>query len=77
MILVARSYAFDDKVLDRLSGSCDVHLNVRIQKMGAKMVKMMEVVRLEGATLHTNNTISFDVVSGVGLQVVPGSTVKA
>ena len=76
IILAARSYAFDEKMLLRLEGFCDAHLSLGAEKMGAKLVKMLEVRKIRNTLLHTGNTVSFEVDKGSGLRVVPGSKVK-
>ena len=40
------------------------------------MVNMLEVRKLGNAALHNNNSISFEVVPSVGIQIVPGSRVR-
>ena len=76
IIVVARSYAFDRKTLQRLHVLCDTHLNLRSEQVGAKMVKMLEVHKVRNADLNTSNLVSFEVVDGMGLRIVPGSKVK-
>ena len=76
VILVARSYAFDGTVLNRLHVLCDAHLSLRSEKIGAKMVKMLEARKVHDADLNTGNMVSFDVVEGIGIRIVPGSTMR-
>ena len=40
------------------------------------MVKMLEVHKVRNADLNTSNLVSFEVVDGMGLRIVPGSKVK-
>jgi len=40
------------------------------------MVKMLEVHKVRNAELSTGNMVSFGVVEGMGLRIVPGSKVK-
>ena len=74
--VVARSYAFDERTLNRLQVVCDAHLNLRSEKIGAKMVKMLEVCKVGNAELTTGNLVSFEVVQGIGLRVVPGAKIR-
>ena len=76
IILVARTYAFDQRLLNRLHAVCGAHLNIRGEKIGARMVNMLEVYKIRDADLTTNNVVSFEVVEGAGLRVVPGAKVK-
>ena len=76
IILTGRPYAFDEKVLNRLQVMCDAHISLVADKVGAKLVKMLEVRKLRNAELRVGNTINFDIESGEGLRIVPGAKVK-
>ena len=76
IIVVARGYAFDEKMLNRLEVLCDAHLNLRAEKIGAKMVKLLEVRKVHNAEISTGNMVSFEVVPGIGLRIVPGAKVR-
>ena len=76
IIVAARSYAFDERMLGRLRVMCDAHLNLRGEKVGAKMVKMLEVCKVNSAELVSGNLVSFEVVGGIGLRIVPGAKVR-
>ena len=75
-IVVARSYSFDAQMLNRLEVLCDAHLSLSAEKIGAKVVNMLEVRKVHNAKLYSGNTVSFEVVRGIGLRTVPGSKVK-
>ncbi len=77
ILCVAHSYAFDEKVMVRLGSMCDAHLRLRIETMGAKMIKILEVSKVRGAELKTGNIISFDVEPAWGIKVIPYSKAKA
>ena len=76
IMLAARTYAFDEKTLDRLQVVCDALLSLRADRVGAKLVKMLEVRKIRDAELHTGNTINFEVEAGEGLRIVPGGKVR-
>ena len=76
VILVARSYAFQEQMLDRLQTLCDAHLKLHAERIGAKAVKRLEVRSIHNTSLTLGNTIGFEVVRGVGIRVVPGSRVR-
>jgi len=76
IILVAHSYAFDDSMLLRLRAMCDAHLKLGIESLGAKLVKTLEVQKMHGAELNTDNMVSFEIESGVGIRIVPGTKVR-
>jgi len=77
VVCVAHSYAFDEKVMVRLGSMCDAHLRLRIETMGSKMIKILEVAKVRGAELNTGNIISFDVEPNWGIRVIPYSKARA
>ena len=77
IISVAHSYAFDENVMVRIGSMCDAHLSLRIETMGSKMVKIMEVSKVRGAAKTTGNIISFDIEPGIGVKVIPYSKARA
>jgi flagellar protein FlaH len=77
VVCVAHSYAFDENVMIRLGSMCDAHLRLRIETMGSKMIKILEVAKVRGAELNTGNIISFDVEPNWGIRVIPYSKARA
>ena len=77
IILVANSYAFDEKMLIRLRALCDAHLSLRAEKQGGMLLRTVEVCKVRNAELNTANTVSFDVEAGVGMRISPISKVRA
>jgi flagellar protein FlaH len=77
ILCVAHSYAFDENVMVRLGAMCDVHLKLRIETMGSRMIKVMEVAKVRGAEMNTGAIVSFDVEPGLGIRVIPYSKAKA
>jgi len=77
VVCVAHSYAFDENVMVRLGSMCDAHLRLRIETMGSKMMKILEVAKVRGAQLNTGNIISFDVEPNWGIRVIPYSKARA
>jgi flagellar protein FlaH len=77
VICVAHSYAFDENVMVRLGSMCDAHLRLRIETMGSKMIKILEVSKVRGAEMNTGNIISFDVEPNWGIRVIPYSKARA
>jgi len=39
-------------------------------------VKTLEVHKMHGAELNTDNMVSFEIESGVGIRIVPGTKVR-
>jgi flagellar protein FlaH len=77
VVCVAHSYAFDENVMIRLGSMCDAHLRLRIETMGSKMIKILEVAKVRGAELNTGNILSFDVEPNWGIRVIPYSKARA
>ena len=77
IVCVAHSYAFNEEAMVRLGSMCDAHLRLRIETMGSKMIKLLEVAKVRGAKLTTGNIVSFDVEPNVGIRVIPYSKAKA
>lgn len=77
IVNVAHTYAFDEQLLIRIGSVCDAHLRLRIEEVGEKLVKVLEVAKIRGADKNTGNIISFDVEPGMGLKVLPMGRAKA
>jgi flagellar protein FlaH len=74
---VAHTYAFDEQVLIRIRSVCDAHLRLRIEEVGDKLVKVLEVAKVRGADKSTGNIMSFDVDPGIGMRIMPLGRAKA
>ena len=74
---IVHSYAFDDKMLIRIRSLCDAHLTLRMEQVGDRLVKVMEVAKVRNADQSTGNIISFDVEPGIGMKIIPISKAKA
>lgn len=77
IICIVHSYAFDDKMLIRIRSLCDAHLTLRMEQVGDRLVKVMEVGKVRNADQSTGNVISFDVEPGIGMKIIPISKAKA
>lgn len=77
ILIVAHSYAFDENVMVRLGSMCDAHLRLRMETMGSRMLKILEVSKVRGANLKTGNIISFDVEPGWGIKLIPYAKARA
>ena len=76
-ILVARTHAFDEQMLNRLENLCDAHFSLRVEQLGAKMVNTLEVNKVNNLKPKTGNVISFEVESGLGIRILPVRQVRA
>jgi flagellar protein FlaH len=76
IILVAHSYAFDEEVLSRTRSLCDAHLKIRLDQMGDKLVKIMEVLKVRGADSRTGDSVGFEVEPKKGMHIIPLSKAR-
>jgi flagellar protein FlaH len=77
IINIAHTYAFDEQLLIRIRSVCDAHIRLRIEEVGDKLVKVLEVAKVRGADKSTGNIMSFDVEPGIGMRVMPIGRAKA
>jgi flagellar protein FlaH len=73
----SRIAACDEQMLIRIPSLCDAHLILRIEQVGERLVKIMEVAKVRNAMQSTGNIISFDVEPGLGMKIIPISKAKA
>jgi archaeal flagellar protein FlaH len=77
IINIAHTYAFDEQVLIRIRSVCDAHFRLRIEEVGDKLVKVLEVAKVKGADKNTGNIMPFDVDPGIGMRIMPIGKAKA
>lgn len=77
IIAVVHSYAFDDRMLIRIRSLCDAHLVLKMEQVGERLIKILEVAKVRNADQSTGNIISFDVEPGLGMKIIPISKAKA
>ena len=77
IIAVVHSYAFDDRMLIRVRSLCDAHLVLKMEQVGERLIKILEVAKVRNADQSTGNIISFDVEPGMGMKIIPISKAKA
>lgn len=71
VILVAHSYAFEGDMLSRTRSLCDARFRLRLEQMGDRMVKLMEVLKVRGADRPTGDVVSFEIEPKIGMQIIP------
>ena len=77
IVVVSQSYAFDSNILARLHSLCNAHLNVRVGKLRDKLVRMLEIVKVDNMDLDRDNVISFEVEPKMGMKIIPVSQARA
>ncbi|HSW58074.1 MAG TPA: ATPase domain-containing protein [Dehalococcoidales bacterium] len=76
ILLVAHSYAFDEEVLSRTRSLCDAHFRIRLEQMGDRLVKILEVLKVRGADRPTGDIVTFEVEPKVGMRIIPMSKAR-
>ncbi len=71
------TFAFDEAMFMRIRSLCDAHLRLRVEEVGDRLLKVLEVAKVRGATKTTGNIITFDVDPGLGMKIIPVSKAKA
>ena len=77
LIFTMHSYAFNETMFIRLRSICDAHLRLKVEEIGDRLIKTLEVAKIRGAEKSTGNVISFDVEPHLGMRIVPISKAKA
>lgn len=76
ILLVTHSYAFDEEILSRTRSLCDAHIKVKLEVVGDRLVKVMEVHKVRGAERTTGDIVSFEVEPKIGIRIIPFSRAK-
>jgi len=76
VILVAHSYAFEEDMLARTRSLCDARFKLRLEQVGDRMVKLMEVLKVRGADRPTGDVVSFDIEPRIGMRIIPLAKAK-
>ena len=76
IFMVVHSYAFDEEMLIRVRSMCDSHLKLRLEEVGEKLVKIMEVSKVRNADRSTGNIVTFEVESNMGMRIIPLNKAK-
>ncbi|MBA7658147.1 hypothetical protein ES703_66095 [subsurface metagenome] len=71
IILVAHSYAFEEDILARTRSLCDARFKLKLEQVGDRMVKVMEVLKVRGADRPTGDIVSFDIEPKIGMRIIP------
>ena len=58
-------------MLSRTRSLCDARFRLRLEQVGDRMVKLMEVLKVRGADRPTGDVVSFDIEPKVGMRIIP------
>lgn len=76
ILLVAHSYSFDEEVLTRTRSLCDAHLRLKLEAVGDRLVKTLEVLKVRGADRTTGDVVSFEIEPKIGMRPIPLAKAK-
>jgi flagellar protein FlaH len=76
IFITLHPYAFDEDTLVRIRAVCDVILTLKRALMGEKYLMVLEVVKIRGAHKTRENVVSFEIVPGYGMKIIPISVAK-
>ena len=77
IIVTLHSYAIGETLRFRAGSIVDAHLRLRIEDLGQRLVRTLEVTKIRGAAKTADNSVSFTVQPGMGLKSVPISKTRA
>ena len=75
-VLVARPYAFDENMLNRLHSLCNCHISLADESLGAKVVKTVNVQKVRNVDVRSDNQVNFEVMDQVGIRIIPGARIR-
>ena len=75
-MVVSQSYAFDSNTITRLRSLCNAQLTLRVGKVRDKLVRMIEIIKVNNMDLDRDNMVSFSVEPKGGMRIIPYSHAK-
>jgi len=76
VILVAHHYAFEEEILSRSRSVCDAHLRLRLEDMGDRLVRILEILKVRGADRPTGDIVTFEIEPKMGMRIIPFAKAK-
>lgn len=70
-------YALSQEMLIRVRSICDGHLVFNVKELKDRVMRMLEVTKLRGASKSTGIIVSFEVDPAFGIKILPFSQAKA
>jgi archaellum biogenesis ATPase FlaH/CheY-like chemotaxis protein len=77
ILLVTHSVAFNADLLTRAASLCETHLSLRTGKIRDKVIRVVNVTKLNDVVLKNDNEVSFEIEAGRGISIIPYSSAKA
>ncbi len=76
VIVTLHSLATNPDLVGPIRSMCDVHLQLRSEQDGQRIVKTLEVAKVRGAASVTGAIVGFEVEPGWGMRVIPISKAR-
>lgn len=71
VILTIHPGSLGEDIMIRARAVCDCYIRLRVTEFGGKLVKVMEVVKMRGASGPVDSVVVFDVDPAFGIKVLP------
>ncbi|MCS7142581.1 MAG: hypothetical protein NZ920_02120 [Aigarchaeota archaeon] len=75
-IFTLHHYALNQEQLVRIRSISDTHFQLAVKEMGEKLIRILEVLKVRGATKPSSFLLSFEVDSNFGIKVLPFTQVR-
>jgi len=76
VMITLHANTVEDDLIDHVRSLCDVHLRLRTEQDGQRLVKLLEVAKVRGGVTVTGAIVGFDVEPGWGMRVIPISKAR-
>jgi archaeal flagellar protein FlaH len=76
IIVTLHSDVISDELIGTVRSLCDANLRLHVQQDGQRMVKTLEVAKIQGASGVTGAVVGFEVEPGWGMRVIPISKAR-
>jgi archaeal flagellar protein FlaH len=72
VVMTLHSYACREELLLRLLSLCDAHLRLKVEDLGKRLCKTMEIAKIRGAARSGGAfSVCFEVVPDLGITIIP------
>ncbi len=76
VLVTLHDHTVDEDSIDPIRSLCDVHLRLRTEADGQRLIKLLEVAKVRGGDTVTGAIVGFDVEPGWGMRVIPISKAR-
>jgi archaeal flagellar protein FlaH len=76
LIVTLHDEGMPNEVMNSIRSMCDANLKLRTEKDGQRIIKLLEVAKIRGASSGTGSIVGFDVEPGWGMRVIPISKAR-